>query len=640
MSAPADNTRLKHASGKSGNAVLSKKSKVNKSVSLVLSSKERKRSELVNKWLIKVQKGKVDSREWSELEQLCFQEPDDHRSPKEKSVNANSDTLNKSFHPSKEILGSENYLSGDLREDDGIALGASAVSTESINMRRSQHSKIAEIVNKEKGEIGASSSYQSTYDSTHRSKHKIHHDHTKRAKHQRQNKSRHENSQRQSEENWSSVQSEQGTGSIEWAKRAGEHIEYEHVHVHDHVEGSQSSQTSNIASEVGDSSESENSKETEQEKRKAVDNPFLNKDELVEIEKLRQGAERNDPAVFYNMFELLITKLTSIHDSVMEIKKEQSQVSDRLLVIETSMEYMGSTVDEMDEDLAEIGEINIKLVQAAVKCEDEIKSVKSKIKKVVGNQNRSSLIISGLAMGEKASSVKQLVIDFFEKEMKIEAKIDISTAFVLRNKKDVWVQLVKVSDIDVIFAHVSNLKGKKNRLGKYYRIERVRTEEEREARNRQQQLLTENRRMPISHQIRMQRKGGDLMINGDKYRKQVVPPKNRSMLLMSKDEQRITEAVKISKGTVENEKGSSFIAFASKVNSWEDIRKAYQKVKMENMSATHVMCGYRIFGANFPTLQDYSSDGEYFGGKEILKVLKEAKGLEHCCICGTFPKWS
>ena len=71
--------------------------------------------------------------------------------------------------------------------------------------------------------------------------------------------------------------------------------------------------------------------------------------------------------------------------------------------------------------------------------------------------------------------------------------------------------------------------------------------------------------------------------------------------------------------------GSTFYAYATAADNFEHIKKVYTAIKGEHLSASHVMCGYRIFGAKFFSLQDYSNDGEYSGGKVILDQIKAAK---------------
>ena len=72
------------------------------------------------------------------------------------------------------------------------------------------------------------------------------------------------------------------------------------------------------------------------------------------------------------------------------------------------------------------------------------------------------------------------------------------------------------------------------------------------------------------------------------------------------------------------ESGSKFFCSILKTQTFEEVQKAYLKIRSEHLNATHVMCGYRIFGAHVPLLQNYSNDGETFCGNRILDALKSA----------------
>ena len=60
----------------------------------------------------------------------------------------------------------------------------------------------------------------------------------------------------------------------------------------------------------------------------------------------------------------------------------------------------------------------------------------------------------------------------------------------------------------------------------------------------------------------------------------------------------------------------------TKVNDFKEIQEAYKVVKAQHISSSHIMCGYRLFGAKHYILQDYSDDGEVAGGRHILEALK------------------
>ena len=149
------------------------------------------------------------------------------------------------------------------------------------------------------------------------------------------------------------------------------------------------------------------------------------------------------------------------------------------------------------------------------------------------------------------------------------------------------------------------------------------SESDREKQTHNRDLIMQNRRLTMSHQVGMAFQKGQLTINGDVFEKAITPPSNKKILLAEKISP--MEEVGLHKTAVKTVNGSSFYAYTRQVKSLEEIKDLYEVVRAEHLSATHIMCGYRIFGAKFCELQNYSDDGEISGGKAILNVLKDLK---------------
>ena len=102
-------------------------------------------------------------------------------------------------------------------------------------------------------------------------------------------------------------------------------------------------------------------------------------------------------------------------------------------------------------------------------------------------------------------------------------------------------------------------------------------------------------------------------------------PKIKDMLLMNREQEGILNQIKMHEGKPRHKDGSAFQVFVTEVSGIEQVQEAYFAVKKNHMTASHVMCGYRIFGSRFYNLQDYLDDGEYGGGRVILNALKDVK---------------
>ena len=81
--------------------------------------------------------------------------------------------------------------------------------------------------------------------------------------------------------------------------------------------------------------------------------------------------------------------------------------------------------------------------------------------------------------------------------------------------------------------------------------------------------------------------------------------------------------MKVFVGEKREHKSSKFQVYAASVNSFAEVKKAYSKIKEANLAASHVPCGYRIFGSAMPFKQDFADDFDIGLGRTILNVLKQ-----------------
>ena len=121
------------------------------------------------------------------------------------------------------------------------------------------------------------------------------------------------------------------------------------------------------------------------------------------------------------------------------------------------------------------------------------------------------------------------------------------------------------------------------------------------------------------------------MVNGERYEKQIQPPKVKQILLLSKQEKEELDEAPLYQGEYREKKGSTFYAYSAKVQNMEQVRVLYAKLRKEHLNASHIACGYCFFHANTPLYQDYSDDGEYGGGRKVLNAIQQV-GVFNFCV--------
>ena len=373
----------------------------------------------------------------------------------------------------------------------------------------------------------------------------------------------------------------------------------------------------------------QNSNEVESEQEQENGDPKegpLPKEEINILDNFKKRLEDDDKTVIGDMFELLITKMSKIESEITTVKRTQKKVSEKVTTLENSLDFYGQSIDELDADIVDLGNANCNVVQSIIKIEAESTGMKKRLLAKDRQYNKGFLVIKGIEI-KKDSTLKQDVSDFFKKVMKIESDITIATVRKIAKSKGapLLIKLRHPEEVGLIYSNVSNLKGKKNKFKKPYNIRDYQPDEDREMKNRERDIVMENRRLPTSHQATIAYDKGILHIDQKRYKKEVEAPAIKDVLLLSDEEGARIDSLPVAEMGSKALNGSKFIAYAAEVKSHQAVKDAYLHVKAQHISATHIMSGYRIFGHKFYTLQDYSDDGEHFGGKCILNQLKEAK---------------
>ena len=302
------------------------------------------------------------------------------------------------------------------------------------------------------------------------------------------------------------------------------------------------------------------------------------------------------------------------------------EVSDKIESIENAMDYFGQSLDDMSSDFNEMADMNIKLVQSTIKCDKVIDSTNVKLQDVLRRINKGAITIQGIDV-DNSKTIKENVTEFLKSKMKFKEPPEVQSAHVMgrRSNSPIWVRLLDPDDVFFVFKHLGNLKDETNEDGKGYRVRMFQEEEDRANDIRKQEIVAENRALPISHQVTATLNKGELRINNEKYVKQIRPPTTKDFLLSTPEESKQIKDTAIFKGPKKQMNGSNFYSYMVEVKSMQEIKHAYSVLKHEHFASTHIMCGYRLFGARFYNLQDYSDDGEHFGGKAILDSIKEMK---------------
>ena len=236
-------------------------------------------------------------------------------------------------------------------------------------------------------------------------------------------------------------------------------------------------------------------------------------------------------------------------------------------------------------------------------------------------QVRSELIIFGLEEIE-GKMCTDIATDFFKEQMLIEDPPSITHAYWKGHSanKPMVLRFANPSTKGLIFSNISNLKGKQNTKKRNCRIADHLPEELDEMKQRQQQIVYQNKQLEGS-QLTTSFHKGDLLVNGERYIKKVATPSAKTLLKMGPEDLSDVKELSLSGGYSFTESGSRFISYACKVCNLQEVWKAYIHLKRAHAEANHVTMAYRLAGLNKAYDEDYLDDRETKAGRKLLDLL-------------------
>ena len=355
---------------------------------------------------------------------------------------------------------------------------------------------------------------------------------------------------------------------------------------------------------------------------------------MAEKDNNQDIVDPNDfsPQKWMDMFNALNSTLGELKKDINELKAQKGTVPIDI----TWQEAKERELSDLDTRLDyHEHKINL-LTNVMIRQDERIKFLEGKLTAVYMREIRPNLKIFGLveSKNESRENLKQAIDSFFKKTMSIEQEIEISDWYRAGQgvMRPVFIKLRHPSDKALIFSNASNLKGKQNSKKKEYFIQDEQTEEQREVRAWYRELNIENNAIEEDDKkLKIKMSRGDIVVNNSKVVQRVVPPSAPEILRLSEQEEENVRAVKLINGPEHVEKGSEYATFATRVKNENDVRKAYQKMRIKFADATHVSCGYRLENPIGPYRQQAIDDGDIGIGRSILKIMKQ-QNINHLAV--------
>ena len=359
---------------------------------------------------------------------------------------------------------------------------------------------------------------------------------------------------------------------------------------------------------------------------KETQNNEASMSQQIEIPKV--NPEDITPQMWYSMFVQLNSTLGTLQTQVTDLNSLKGKVENFSIEWKESVDQSIIDLDDKNDQQ----DFRVKLLTNMVIRQDErIKTLEDRLTAAYQREIKANLKISGLVEkpGETRETLFEMVKQFLKNEMSITQEIEVRDVFRIGSgvARQVMIKLKYPNDKLTIMSNASDLKGKENEKKRSYFVEEDLTDQQNEARQFYRELKKENTQNNTDLTIKMKR--GQVMVNNETVKPQVIPPTCADLLQTSQEELNSIKAIRIVKGGEHTEKGSEFTSYATKVRSKQDVEKAYKKMKIKFADATHIICSYRLDNPVGPYRQQAIDDGD---GESGTQGVKEKGADKYMCF--------
>ena len=177
-----------------------------------------------------------------------------------------------------------------------------------------------------------------------------------------------------------------------------------------------------------------------------------------------------------------------------------------------------------------------------------------------------------------------------------------------------------------IFQHTKKLKSKKNSPSQFYYVDPQLPESiqaERKNINHQiAEIKVKNQNKSAADQINYKVHKNELFVNNERRRPVVKPPKVATVLNITREEYDRLFDINMVESKGSQELGSTFTAYAAKIQAVNNIADLYKAVKIWHPECDHIPMAFTV-----ADVKGNCDDGEHSAGLKLQKLLEnwEAK---------------
>lgn len=270
------------------------------------------------------------------------------------------------------------------------------------------------------------------------------------------------------------------------------------------------------------------------------------------------------------------------------------------------------------------------LTNTVLRFKEKLKLANNKILDLQTRSMKRNLIISGLEQNqnENKEELKNKIEDFIKNLIRFRDQVPLKTFHRLgyvdgSGYRPVIIKLVDMDQKIPLLTAAPALKGQKNNKQCFFYLSEQLPDQIQEDKKYAQFWVQENKKNPTGKEMKIFK--NRLQVDNRPYQRCVNLPLAAEVLKLDMTE---LYSVKQSQTIYEDSEdldGSEYISYAVQVSKPEDVRRAYRKLRIKYADASHITSAHRFSPPDGPMNQESTNDGDFGGGRCLLKCLQNLK---------------
>ena len=371
--------------------------------------------------------------------------------------------------------------------------------------------------------------------------------------------------------------------------------------------------------------------------------------ELPAKEKFDKLSEKDKMGNVYSLLSQVYDKLSEVD---ITLHDELTGICTRLTTCQTQADNNTTSISAIKRDKAEkalltavsnevetLKEENIVLKGLVQRQHNQIRFLNDKVTYLTKKLMENNIVISGLEgdNGKKENCLTS-VTDFFKNKLKIEVEeeeILVAHRSAVAAKDSQSRSMIVRCTMPLkerILRNVKNLRDAKNPDGGKYFINKqvpdVLAEQNRQIRDTiTKKKLSENG-LPFKDKTKIEVKKGEVFFDSNPAKTTHLLEVQPLEMFPERAEKVKWHKLKFSVSDMKTEAGSEFIAYATKVTHFSEVKCAYRKIKALNPAISHIIAVYNLKNG----YDSYQDDGEIGAGHKLAEELKNIKNALNVAV--------